>query len=155
LQELVGINELNTDSITHVKIIDVVGSLLNEYCSRDAMGRKINDPWPTPFASSGFDLDAVAVIHKLPASMNDKNSNQISVFPTIFNVNAPIKITGLNSEQEYKIKLLSLNGIEINSLHISHSESALFFSKNLFNGTYLLQITSSDSHQLFKLICVN
>jgi hypothetical protein len=155
LQELVGINELNTDSITHVKIIDVVGSLLNEYCSRDAMGRKINDPWPTPFASSGFDLDAIAVIHQLPASVNEKNSNQILVFPTIFNTNVPIKIMGLNSEQEYKIKLLSLNGIEINSLRISHSESALFFSKNLSNGTYLLQITSSDSHQLFKLICVN
>jgi hypothetical protein len=26
----------------------------------------INDPWPTPFASSGFDLDAVGVINQSP-----------------------------------------------------------------------------------------
>jgi hypothetical protein len=32
--------------------------------SRDSKGNIINDPWPTNFASSGFDLDAVGVINQ-------------------------------------------------------------------------------------------
>lgn len=64
LQELAGETGLDIHRITHVKIIDVVGSLNNTYASRDVHGNKINDPWPTPFPSGGFDLDAVGVIHE-------------------------------------------------------------------------------------------
>lgn len=34
---------------------------LTEWASLDSMGNKINDPYPTPFAAGGFDLDAVGV----------------------------------------------------------------------------------------------
>ncbi len=54
---------LDKNSVTHIKIKDVVGVLDSDLGSLDAMGRLINDPWPTPFPSSGFDLDAVGVIH--------------------------------------------------------------------------------------------
>lgn len=63
LQEMVGVPGLDVNRVTHVKIVDVVGSLQPSFCSRDALGNKVNDPWPTPFPSSGFDLDAVGVIH--------------------------------------------------------------------------------------------
>jgi hypothetical protein len=67
LDELSGVSALlNIDAVTHVRIIDVVGSLNDLYASRDSLGNKINDPWSTPFASSGFDLDAVGVIHAVP-----------------------------------------------------------------------------------------
>lgn len=49
---------LNKEAITHVKVIDVVGSIQNQYCSRDANNHKINDPWPTGWGNGGFDLDA-------------------------------------------------------------------------------------------------
>jgi hypothetical protein len=39
-----------------------VGTLLPSHARRDSLGNVINDPWPTPFESSGFDLDAVAVL---------------------------------------------------------------------------------------------
>lgn len=64
LEELKDIVALNVNAITHIRIVDVVGSLQNNYASRDQFGNKINDPWPTPFASSGFDLDAIGVIHQ-------------------------------------------------------------------------------------------
>jgi hypothetical protein len=64
LSELNQIPELNTQYITHVKIIDVVGSITPKYAIRESNNRRVNDPWPTPFASGGFDLDAVAVIHQ-------------------------------------------------------------------------------------------
>ena len=42
-----------------------IGKWLNEndFSSCDFSGHQINDPWPTPFYSSGFDLDAVGVIN--------------------------------------------------------------------------------------------
>ncbi|MBR4392092.1 MAG: T9SS type A sorting domain-containing protein [Bacteroidales bacterium] len=60
---------LDKDNITHVRIVDVVGCINPEYATYDCEGRIINDPWPTPFNSSGFDLDAVGVIHDLAHSM--------------------------------------------------------------------------------------
>ena len=63
LQELSSEPLLDVNAITHVKIIDVVGSIQDTYATYDQLGNKVNDPWPTPFASGGFDLDAVGVIH--------------------------------------------------------------------------------------------
>ena len=56
------------DSVHFIRIIDVVGSIDPEYASYDSRGWKINDPWPTPFSSSGFDLDAVALLQ--PSASN-------------------------------------------------------------------------------------
>ena len=65
LEEIKDINPLvDVTRITHVRIIDVVGCLNDAYCSYDSQGNKINDPWPTPFGTGGFDLDAVGVRHK-------------------------------------------------------------------------------------------
>lgn len=53
---------LNKNRITHVRLVDAIGSIGTEG-TRDAMDRKINDPFPTPFSTGGFDLDAVAVLN--------------------------------------------------------------------------------------------
>jgi hypothetical protein len=55
---------LDKQNIRYIKVIDVIGSIQAAYCSRDAQGRKINDPWPTPFPTGGFDLEAIAVMHQ-------------------------------------------------------------------------------------------
>ena len=56
---------LDKDHITHVRIVDVIGNIDPEYATYDCQGNPINDPWPTPFASCGMDLDAVGVIHDI------------------------------------------------------------------------------------------
>ena len=56
---------LDKNNITHVRIIDVIGNIDPEYATYDCQGHPVNDPWPTPFASCGMDLDAVGVIHDL------------------------------------------------------------------------------------------
>jgi hypothetical protein len=50
---------LDINRITHVKVIDVVGSLSPAHRTLDSLGNPINDPYPTDFTSSGFDLDAI------------------------------------------------------------------------------------------------
>jgi len=55
---------VNPAEINFVRIIDVVGSLT--LGSVDSLGNPVNDPYPTAFASGGFDLDAVGVINAVP-----------------------------------------------------------------------------------------
>ena len=57
---------LNTNNVRFVRLIDVVGSIDLLFGTVDSLGNLINDPFPTPFASSGFDLEAVGVIHAVP-----------------------------------------------------------------------------------------
>lgn len=64
LEELANNSLVNINAVTHIRIVDVVGSITPAFASRDGIGQIVNDPWPTPFASSGFDLDAVGVIHQ-------------------------------------------------------------------------------------------
>ena len=64
LEELAGTPGLDVNNITHVRIVDVVGSL-GSHASHDSSGRVINDPYPTNFPTGGFDIDAVGVIKRL------------------------------------------------------------------------------------------
>lgn len=67
LSYLAGVSPLlDVNNITKVKMIDVVGSINPLYARYDSQGHIINDPWSSPFASGGFDLDAVGVIHAVP-----------------------------------------------------------------------------------------
>jgi len=67
LQDLVGVSPLlDAGAITHVRIIDVVGALDSRLRTLDSLGNPVNDPFPTPFASGSFDLDAVGAINVVP-----------------------------------------------------------------------------------------
>ncbi len=50
---------LDIQRITHVRVIDAVGTNDPAFASRDATGGFVIDPYPTAFFSGGFDLDAV------------------------------------------------------------------------------------------------
>jgi len=83
LEELTGLEGLDVNHIISVRIIDVVGSIEEEFSTFDSQGNKINDPWPTPFPSGGFDLDAVGVIHNQDNTAIAEQSEefQLVVFP--------------------------------------------------------------------------
>jgi hypothetical protein len=66
LAELAGIDDLDIGLITHVRIVDVIGSIDPIYGSRDSQGNLINDPWSTEWEAGGFDLDAVAYLNVMP-----------------------------------------------------------------------------------------
>lgn len=80
LQDLVGVSQLlDVNAVTHIRLVDAVGSINPAYAALDSLGSMINDPWTTPFASGGFDLDAVGVIHAAGApSANAGGSYTIS-----------------------------------------------------------------------------
>jgi hypothetical protein len=154
LKELDSITGLNIDSITHIKIIDVVGSIQNAYATFDSKGNKINDPWPTPFASSGFDLDAVGLIHtKITSIENISDESEFSIYPnpaqnelTIVSKNERInafKIMNVVGE----ILFSNLN-IEFNSKKISIDVS------NFKMGVYLILFEFEGTTTTKKIVIV-
>jgi len=135
LSELDSIAELNLNQITHVRIIDAIGSVNPNYGSQDAYGNWINDPFPTPFPSSGFDLDGVAVLHQGPLGFEETYFNTVSVFPNPINVG---ELLQFSSESEISsIQLLSVDGNLV-----FEGTPKTFNSKTLNTGVYLIRINS-------------
>jgi hypothetical protein len=67
LAELSGVSPLlDINSVSFVRVVDVVGSIDPVYGRVDSLGNLINEPYPTAFASGGFDLDGVAALHVVP-----------------------------------------------------------------------------------------
>ncbi len=82
LAELKDSAGLNIQVITEVRIVDVVGCIQLPFVTYDAYGHKMNDPWPTPFNTGGFDLDAVGVISYGDVSVGqDHESVSLQVYP--------------------------------------------------------------------------
>lgn len=72
---------LNKNNITHVKVIDVIGSVNPEYASYDSFGNAVNDSFPTPFSSCGFDLQGVGIINELSLYLDDYKSKKVRLYP--------------------------------------------------------------------------
>ena len=49
-----------------MRIVDVVGTTNAVFATHDSLGNIVNDPYPTVFASGGFDLDGVAALNVVP-----------------------------------------------------------------------------------------
>lgn len=81
LDEMQGITGLDINNVVSIKLIDAVGSSNNQFASLDTAGNKIIDPFTTPFPSSGFDLDAVGLIHFNPVTGIASSNLQIKVYP--------------------------------------------------------------------------
>jgi hypothetical protein len=133
---------LNKNNITHVKLIDVIGSIQNQYCTRDSNHHKINDPWPTPYNSSGFDLDAVGVIHNQLNTVGLKEQTIISatIYPNP--VNEVLHISANSGDAPYSVSITNLIGesiIEFKNL----TNNSIIKTDELQSGMYMLKVSSS------------
>lgn len=74
---------LDKMNISHIRVIDVVGSVDAAVGSFDSQGNIINDPFPTPFPSGGFDLDAVGLLYykAFPVSREFVQKIDLKIFP--------------------------------------------------------------------------
>lgn len=53
---------LDLQDVAYVRVVDVVG----DGSRLDSLGQPIYDPYPTPFAEGGFDLQGIGVLHPVP-----------------------------------------------------------------------------------------
>ena len=105
LEELADSANLNLDSIVYVRVIDVIGTIDPQYATYDAFGHIVNDPWPTNFASSGFDLSGVGVIHQKPVGIGNHEMPQVFAYPNP--CNGTLYIINENAEN---VALYDMNG---------------------------------------------
>ncbi len=146
LEELAEVDGLDINNITHVKVIDVVGSIDPQWGTMDALGNMINDPYPTEFPTGGFDLDAVGVIHQ---------SEQVALKNYDFKMDFKIFPNPLSSGQElfiqpnatYDVKIYDLQG---NLLQSWNNVNAINITQR--SGIYIAEITSNDFVVRKKLV---
>ncbi len=125
---------LNKGRITHVRLVDVVGCISIDSCARyDSQGHIINDPWPTAFKSSGFDLDAVGVIHDLAHNdMAENEEDAVAVYPNPVKDQLFVKAEGLQS-----VEVFNLVGQKVMA-----TESSTIDMGDLNQGLYFVRITA-------------
>lgn len=148
LEELKDEPFLDVQKITHVKIIDVVGSL-GEKGTKDSYGNKINDPFPTPFHSGGFDLSGVGVIHQYdePSSLSNNELNLVSIYAA--NGNLYIDLSNVESN-ELKAILYNAEGRKTHVAQL-HSLQNNEIKLQLPEGIYFVNIVG-DSSSLRKKV---
>lgn len=133
LEELSGNIGLDITSITHVKIIDVIGSINPQIGSFDSKGTIINDLFPTEFPSGGFDLDAIGVIHQGPLDIKE-NIFDFSIYPNptsgeikiIANELITVRVVDIYGvelyfKKDYKDEFINLSGLSTDFLFIEIS----------------------------------
>jgi hypothetical protein len=141
LNELSHILSLDIQHITHVRITDVCGSINPLYATRDVENRIINDPYPTPFNTSGFDLDGVAIV-STPASGNPNIMDQSIRFgpnpaTRLLLVTFPEPTSG-----SYVISTLLGNAVSAGNLINGTNEISL---AHIPNGIYCITVNTTTT----------
>lgn len=144
LQDLDSIFNLDLNSITHVKLIDVVGSTNSMFGTTDFHGNIINDPWPTDFESSGFDLDGIGVMNQAELSLSEQQLT-FQVYPNPFshtlNINTliltKISITNQLGEIMYDDEIIGETKINLS---------------NLKSGYYVLRLINGENQHFTPLV---
>ena len=142
---MIGFTELDVNAITHIKLIDVVGTINPAYATYDSQGNIINDPYPTEFPSGGFDLDAIGVIHSASESLNDVDNLSFRVYP-----NPSTGVFGCKVENKVKYSVQDLSGKVILS-GTSEGNMSIDLTDYL-NGVYYMKVESNGSNSTIKLI---
>ncbi|MNK06544.1 hypothetical protein D3C87_244430 [compost metagenome] len=138
---------LDKSKITHVKLIDVVGSLETEYATVDSFGNKINDPYPTPFYSGGFDLAGVGVINQGVLSTDGVNALQFTVYPNPANELLSVNLGNLDTAN---VTLYDTSGriVLVNKL----SGSGDINVSSLSAGIYHLEISTESIRSIKQIV---
>jgi hypothetical protein len=115
-----------------IRILDVVGSIDTNYATYDSEGRIINDPFPTPFPSSGFDLDAVGVIH--PAF--NTGIKPIKEYPS-FQISP--KENGYQIRSSKRLKWMRIMDLSGRLIYSNQQNVAEWHCESITPGIYIIQ----------------
>ncbi|MFT5778223.1 MAG: hypothetical protein ACI837_001179, partial [Crocinitomicaceae bacterium] len=112
----------------------------------DQFGQAVNDPFPTPYPSSGFDLEAIGVIHQEPAGQSILEPTiSVKIYP-----NPAVKGDHLHILTKSSVATISLYRID-GSLIESWNESHHILSE-LASGVYVLKVISGQYSTTSKVI---
>ena len=139
LDELRDSTGIDINNITHVRIIDVVGSIDPALGTRDAFGHMINDPFPTNSYSAGFDLDGVAVLNDGTAGIAPVAGNAMRVYPNP--ANARLQVSLSEATQACEAALYDMTGRKVYSRTMAAGTTRLTIATDaLPGGVYMLRL---------------
>ncbi len=146
LEELKDSSNLDVEKITHIKLIDVVGSL-GANGTIDSYGNKINDPFPTPFHSGGFDLSGVGVINEYNNLGIQTENLNFSIYP---NPSNGIVHVSFNSMQINKLIVMDAAGTKVRIYTGTDLQKTLQIQ--LVPGVYFIQAKTKQGLSHRKII---
>ncbi len=141
LEELRDSVNLDLNYITHVKIIDVIGSVDPQFGTFDVQGNIINDPWPSAFESGGFDLDGVGVMNQ--------NISGIKVESFKGLISETDEEIIISSEKEFQVEVMTLDGKIC--YQSDHKSNAFHLKKGPNRAVSFLWISVDEKSYMFKV----
>lgn len=145
LEDLRDSSGIDINRITHIRILDVVGSLNDTFAQRDQRNVLINDPWPTPFPSCGFDLDAVAALH-LATGLKEFTPLTWSFYPNPIQADDLLTLR-LPDETLHRITICDMTGKQHGEFFTGGMQPKIKTTR-LHPGQYLIRVDDSKPLQL-------
>jgi hypothetical protein len=150
LEELPDDENLDKSNILYVKIIDVIGTITPDSATYDANGNIVNDPYPTAYASGGFDLTGVGVINNqnntsYNTSVNKYDELFVSVYPNPCNDFVYIHANAC------WLSVYNSLGQKLKEQYLTENHSQIDMN-NYPKGIYFIHLRNNQITKHFKLI---
>lgn len=147
LEDLKDSTAIDINYITHIRLVDVIGTIDPISGSKDIQNNLINDPYPTAFASGGFDLNGVGIIHKKPLSLQDNQLYAIQIFP-----NPTHNSFQIQTQDQEVISIKIFNSLGSLILHQENCTNPYISLENYASGMYLVAVKLNDKTSYHKII---
>lgn len=150
LEDIIDSTAVDVNNINYIKLVDVVGVINSPKTSYDINNNMINDPFPTPYSSSGFDLDAVGIIHQfvgIKEKIEHKDLIIVSPNPSSYGDNIRI---GTNINEDKTIVIINQVGEIV--YNIETNNNIINVNNNLPKGMYIVLLNSKNYKGTQKLI---
>lgn len=146
LDELEDDENLDKNNIQYIKIIDVVGTIDPFHATYDAHGNIVNDPYPTNFASGGFDLSGVGVINnKNNVSISNYKEWVVSIYPNPCREFIYIHANGCN------LSIYNSLGQKLHQQQLTENTSKIDMNKYI-EGIYFIHLQNNKAKKCIKII---
>lgn len=147
LEELADSSGIDLNNITHVRIVDVIGTLDSTYASFDSEGRIINEAYTTAYPSGGFDLNAIGVIYNnAPIGIKPLWAENFQFYP---NPVQELLYLKAGDHHVYTYYLLDITGRIMQQGEMKGHATLDIHSLN--TGLYLLRICSNGQSITYKV----
>jgi hypothetical protein len=153
LHELADSSGIDINNINYVRITDVVGSIDPRYGSYDSQGHIVNDPFPTPFWSCGFDLQAVGVINEIGESngLKDVTANNLTIYPNPLKTGNPFFISPSDNPDEIiNLQITNISGKVVFESTAPFNQTG--YTTNLPEGLYIVTVQTNGNYLRDKLV---
>jgi len=135
---------LDKNRVTHIRVIDVVGSIDPDYASYDSFGNAVNDSFPTPFNTSGFDLMGVGVIHQATMGTDNQALAEAHLYP-----NPTTGIVYIDDMDNINVIVYDTTGKIVITLQALREKINL---SGLAAGLYFVELASGDRRAIRKMV---